>query len=816
MDGIIRNTTMPKKFSLRELDFFSEGASIKIKNDERVKSNFGGFLSIIIYGLLGAAIYYYLTQYLDTTNPKLQNNTRLLPNPSNFTSSKGGIGGTFLFFLITNPSDKAGVTEPKYLTMTTYSNYYLITSTYTESAYKIEGQIVKVDKTANKEPVAVKMISCKDAAWFKAEANQQTLQANNYTKFLIQEFGLCPVFTDSMSMYGDDQTLASGKYRFVLESCVAPACDPQVAFPIVLKSSGQSVTIGAFQPVVNNALKYAPFEYEINTENVIPLNQFLNSKVIMSLKELYVETDMGKFIQDTQAESRAAIGIYHVSYDPVVTVGDSDASDPTFTNFNVKYVSPSVPPMTITLVSSRLSQQVSRSYDTILDLISNSGGAGEALIMILLVLFHWIENMHVESRINSVVGKYLGLPELIRPQLNMFNPLMRLFVTQKVKKSQLDSDEVIAGIVDKALSVEQMSYNQIMLRFFLEHSLPWELTELIPVVYVMKELLQKHFEEEASKAKGQEAKNQIPENQKNDLQKSIILQPVDSELKAIKGNDERNSLTELHQLRVTPHHNSPNIQSPEAQTDINSKNHQENSNLPIDQAETMKIDAEVKDAKRLERAGSVLGLVNTNQPELPEPELNPGGINFRELFGTLNDESLTKSNPPTKNLDYGMPDVPNELEGSIDQNETPIRDDQRDDQKQVAKSDTRKQGGSHQQKTLEKQRNPKSSKKTTWMPYLESLKQKGELDGNEKDLAEVQKLSKSKPILLKSYQVLRGNLSVEDEHQQMRKNLFGIIQEFCEVKNFTIEDVFGKEDNNQLRESWVRPVKSSSNVQKEK
>lgn len=786
MDGIIRNTSFPKKFSLRELDFFSEGASVKIKSDDRVKSTFGAFLSILIYGLLTAAIYYYLTKFLDDTNPKLQNNARLLAAPSNFAPEKGGVGGTFLFFLITNPSANAGKTEPLYLTNTTYKNYYEIKSTYTQVKSKIEGLIVKTDTSVAAVRHNVEVQSCADSQWFKDPENQEILNANNYTKFLIKEFGLCPKFNSSMPIFGDEQTLDSGKYTFGLANCIAPVCDPVVAFPIVSKSSGQSVTVGAFQPVVNNAKKQNPFEYEINMDTLVPLNQFLNSKVVVSLKELVVETDVGMFIEDVREESRSAVNNYRVSYDPVVTVGDVWIDDPNFANFYVKYVTPSVDPITITLLSSRLSQQVSRSYDTILDLIGNAGGTAEALIMILLILFHWIENMHVESRINSVVGKYLGLPEPIRPPLNMFNPWIRPFVRNKTKKTQLESDEVVAEIVEKALSVEQMSYNQIMLRFFLEHSLPSEVSELIPVVYVMKELLEKHFEDARSEADSKSPSESQP--------KSVLMQIPDSEIKNLHNKDEKNTLTEMNHLKGQQENFSPGLQSPEKVPVLYSINPFVPSHSPnggsTELGRVPEMDPPIQKMNPSDKPHPSVAVLTSPLPVLPQAEvLTPGGINFQELFGAgsgVQPEEHKNVEARSRRGSMVIPDIPDEPRTN-----------------EVYKP-------SHQHPSSSTKLNTRESGKKVWVPFFEHLKSQGKLDGNEADLKHIEMLSKKKPVLLKSYQVLRGNLSLADEHQEMRRNLFGIIQEFMQIKHLSIEDLFGKEENLELlRESWYKPPSSA-------
>ena len=106
-----------------------------------------------------------------------------------------------------------------------------------------------------------------------------------------------------------------------------------------------------------------------------------------------------------------------------------------------------------------------------------------------------------------------------------------------------------------------------------------------------------------------------------------------------------------------------------------------------------------------------------------------------------------------------------------------------------------------------------ASRKHTWVPFFQHLKDEGKLDGNPEDLAQIQALSKKNPTLLKSYNVLRGNLSVQDEHQEMRQNLFGIIQEFMSVKHFTVHEIFGRHEEHDLRESWVLPGKPTNHNQ---
>ena len=74
MDGFIRNTSYPTKLRLDELDFISEGIQVNVAGQDRVKSKTGAIISIILYTLLLCSLYYYLRQFLKTTDPKIQFN----------------------------------------------------------------------------------------------------------------------------------------------------------------------------------------------------------------------------------------------------------------------------------------------------------------------------------------------------------------------------------------------------------------------------------------------------------------------------------------------------------------------------------------------------------------------------------------------------------------------------------------------------------------------------------------------------------------------------------------------------------------------
>ena len=265
-------------------------------------------------------------------------------------------------------------------------------------------------------------------------------------------------------------------------------CDPEFAFTAITSASNQKVVVGNFRPVIENANQKRPFKYELDFESEVPLNVFLIGKAILSLGSLQAKTDHGLFINDWKEERKAMMNSFKVTYDPIVKVGDeiSPGSD----SFGVTYAS-SEPPFQLKVMSSKRIKQIIRTYISIPELIGNIGGAIEAVIMIVLLLFHWLENISIESKIIAAVSKSLKLPAYMRPSMSTGVALYEKCCKKRNKDLafKAQSSEVVGEIVDKALSIEQMSYNQIMLDFFLENSFPDEIRQLVPVVHVMKEIV---------------------------------------------------------------------------------------------------------------------------------------------------------------------------------------------------------------------------------------------------------------------------------------------------------------------------------------
>src|SRR3990167_9563501 len=382
MDEIIKNTTYPRRGSFREVDFFSGGTGIKIKGDDRVKSFLGAFITIIIYVLLGLSTGYYILQFLDETNPKIQYNRRQLPMPSEFRFPDSGMN---FFFLVTNPSPQAGTTDDFYLTIDTLKKYYTATSIYQVSNYKIDQTVTLKNETKRTN---IELIPCNQTAWFNDPINQEILKQNLFTMFIIQNFGICPNMTPEVMIFGDDQTFDNGRYRFRLEICSPERCANNHS-NILANSGEQSITIGAFVPSVMNSDKVNPWRGVVNLDNLVPIGMFLNTRATMSLKEVQIETDTGILISKNSLSRYAELNSIRRDYAASVTLGDPISSSST--QFGVKAFTRKPPIFELRIVSSRNSEVYSRSYVTILDLFGSIGGSIEFVVVMFAVFFNWLE-----------------------------------------------------------------------------------------------------------------------------------------------------------------------------------------------------------------------------------------------------------------------------------------------------------------------------------------------------------------------------------------------------------------------------------------
>ena len=100
MDSLIRNTSFPTKLRFDELDFISDGISVNVAGQDRIKSKTGAIISIILYTLLGCSIYYYLRKFLMTTEPKIQFNRSIQAQSYKYNLTETKL---YFFLLIQNP-----------------------------------------------------------------------------------------------------------------------------------------------------------------------------------------------------------------------------------------------------------------------------------------------------------------------------------------------------------------------------------------------------------------------------------------------------------------------------------------------------------------------------------------------------------------------------------------------------------------------------------------------------------------------------------------------------------------------------------------
>src|SRR3990167_1225278 len=160
------------------------------------------------------------------------------------------------------------------------------------------------------------------------------------------------------------------------------------------------------------------------------------------------------------------------------------------TLYSVKPLARKPPIFEFRLISSRSSEGYSRSYVTILDLFGSIGGSIEFIIVIFVVFFNWRESRYSYSRARFVAANSLGLPKMIKPGMKLFGYSAKSANTELLA----EASEVIEELTDSTISLEQMSLDRVLVRFFLDHKIPEDIRLLIPTVSIMKEIVEKKKE----------------------------------------------------------------------------------------------------------------------------------------------------------------------------------------------------------------------------------------------------------------------------------------------------------------------------------
>jgi hypothetical protein len=501
MDAIFRNTTYPRKMAVEEFDFFSEGISISVGGEDRIRSKTGAFMSILIYIILGFSSWYYIAQFLDTTNPKIQYS---LQKSNDLLTFDLNDMGSFFFVLVSNPESTETMlsadkqpTNPdeglKYNVSQLYLNASTLGRLYSHKASVISTTYTvpepgSTTTTVNETITDVQMIPCKYSDWVNSDEFLDILRSDDYMYQILINFAFCFNTTDGLEVKGDIMSSSSSVFEYTMEICKvdpkAPLCSQQ-ATTIVSSKDNTYVTIGSFTPSVNNELKVNPWEYRLGIVSESRVHPVATSTTTALLKTLQVETDFGLIIEDTEEDSR---GVVYQNYRDTKSIIYPVSPNLRSPDFAVQYslaVNQNQPIFKFRIVGTRVVENFSRSYTTILDLLGNIGGSIDFILLFIVILYNWYENLNTTNKLRVKIAHHLSLPKKMRPKFDT------IFDACKKDKSKDDVIEAIDGVSDDALSLERIATHGIICSQIKNHLFPEELNVLAPVVFVLFRLNEK-------------------------------------------------------------------------------------------------------------------------------------------------------------------------------------------------------------------------------------------------------------------------------------------------------------------------------------
>ena len=532
MDGIVRSTTYPKKFKFSELDFVSEGISVTLKGEDRVKTKIGACNTICLYALLIAAAFYFIRKYLDTTSPNIQYNVISVPEGNTLNITEDEI---YFFVLVKNPDrtslskEAASITdvygetghgrppgsssrsasafhseqqssaevgthqfEGKKRALQTASSpkglYVDIESFFAFFNYTLNFAVREIKKTTAEQGyyyediryISKKLIKCSDTGWFQKDKFREVLKLNAFTYDIISKYGLCFNMTDEVILFGEASSSKHSFIEFNISLCNSTidsvTCSPNSRRKIK-NSKYLSVTFGCLEPTIKNDDKFDPFGWNLNTDNIFMISAQLEVMTTVFLKRITTLTDVGTIIDSEVNQSKAAIHKVSSTFNSRLDLGSPIATpNPTkefytvFDNSNIF--------LSLIIQSSTTTEAFSRSYDKILDLFGSIGGTIDFILLLFIICFNWYENYIASLRMKRALGNHLGVPTKMKVRgYSIFNMCSKK--NNKLKLAALDE------LAEEALSAERLAENVVLANVLKRYLLPKEVVRVAPTVELM-------------------------------------------------------------------------------------------------------------------------------------------------------------------------------------------------------------------------------------------------------------------------------------------------------------------------------------------
>ena len=517
MDQLLRNTTHPTKVDLRELDFFSEGIKVNVKGKDKVPNLLGTFTTIMLYSVLCWTCWYFISGFLDTTEPKIQYKETISPKGNEVVLSE--VRANF-FILVENPkfsveekkaataitaivddrdsqegktfSDVSriksyGVGEP-YLTLKSLGTFYGYHFNYVNKTYSDQ---VGADSAPQWEYDEQDLVECSQTDWFKDPIMEEVLKKDMNTYEIIKKYGICLDMSDEKGpiyIKGDSTSTNYSYASLELTECFAKEvnspCDPK-AKEIIKNSKRRKLIFGYIEPVLDKSDIDNPFKWYPSLDNQFNINPELEVMTTVFLKNITVETDRGLIVESTSEDSQVAIHSINMFVDDAelispILLANSDSQETESSNY-AAYIS-------VRIEAGSLTENYSRSYDKILDLFGSIGGTIDAFILMFIIFFHWYQNYVTSLRMKRALGNHLGVPTKMKVRGNsIFNMCLKRNSDEKI--------EALDEMVEETTSFQKLSENLISVSLLNKYIFDPNAKRLAPTIRLMKKMIDMKEEE---------------------------------------------------------------------------------------------------------------------------------------------------------------------------------------------------------------------------------------------------------------------------------------------------------------------------------
>lgn len=350
--------------------------------------------------------------------------------------------------------------------------------------------------------VRQEIIPCTDADWFLESKYQKELKDNEFAYLQIVKYGICFKIDENTVIFGDYLSKRSSRLQLNMKICKPEEdgnCSPD-ASDIINNNAQLGVTIGTFEPSVDNEQKHDPYVNAVNTNNRVPIESLVEATTTVTIKKLEVTTDTGLFIEDTNTKVAAAVNSIQMDYSSKL---NRSPIDPTSGSYEL-VIQDRPELLQINLVASRITETFSRSYDTVLDMFGNIGGSVDFMIILFIVFTNWLENILSARKIRQILVKELNVAPGLHNgyQTKSCFSKNKVNVSQKTAKPEIHNatENIVEELGEEALSAEKMTQAYIIQKYMFKFLAPPGLLELAPTIAVMEKMLEERDQEKQKPA----------------------------------------------------------------------------------------------------------------------------------------------------------------------------------------------------------------------------------------------------------------------------------------------------------------------------